>query len=608
MLEPNCLATGKTPGGMCDGTYRLRLVAPADGTVVPTLGYGQKAFLAMPRDDRLKYFADQNRRAELKELGCWPKPVRLIWTYVADDSGKCGDVSAKSGRDVTYDVQVVRLRDAKVVFKTALISSVPTNSVAIDNLEIACQYQWKVVADNRDVAIATFTTQDRAPRLLRIPGVPNFRDLGGRVGLDGRRVRQGLVFRSARLNGNGVAVYYTPEERLTLDPSLKVRKDAADGLIGVWKKREANPELMKFVSATLSPLWTVFISDEETFNADGEAALSGTASLPDEFLGSKAEYLQLPEGESRFFKKTKGKKEVAVLMQEVVASDDGFMRVGAGGDYWWELRVNGEKVFDLMRAGNWRGPYNPGNYCFAVPVKRGVNLVAVAIRAGNATWSWGWTSAADEPPARFAHDHHRALQHDIDSYFYGIVKRWEKGEDFLVPEARSYMTDVLGIRSDIDLRSGNECVGMNGSPLGESVRWFHYSSSAYAEMQEDFGMEAFANVFRVFLDPSNYPVVFHCSGGQDRTGCVAFILNGLLGVDIEELYLDWEVSGFWNANVDFRHDHYFDRLIQGFQRFAGKTINEKIEKYVLSLGFTQTDISTFRSIMLGATKCAIMLP
>ena len=41
-----------------------------------------------------------------------------------------------------------------------------------------------------------------APRLIRVARVPNVRDLGGRVTEDGRRVRQGLLFRSAGLNDN----------------------------------------------------------------------------------------------------------------------------------------------------------------------------------------------------------------------------------------------------------------------------------------------------------------------------------------------------------------------------------------------------------------------
>ena len=118
-------------------------------------------------------------------------------------------------------------------------------------------------------------------------------------------------------------------------------------------------------------------------------------------------------------------------------------------------------------------------------------------------------------------------------------------------------------------------------------------------MQRDGGKAAFKKVFEIFLDEKNYPIDFHCISGQDRTGSVAFILNGLLGVAEDELYMDWEATGFWNKKTEFRHSERFDRLVNGFKdNVPGATIHEKIENYVLSLGFTKDDIEKFRSIML----------
>ena len=139
---------------------------------------------------------------------------------------------------------------------------------------------------------------------------------------------------------------------------------------------------------------------------------------------------------------------------------------------------------------------------------------------------------------------------------------------------------------------------MTGSPLGDSVTWFHYSSHAYGGMQSRHGKEPFTKVFKVFLDEKNYPIAFHCIAGQDRTGSVAYILNGLLGVSEEELYLDWEATGFWNPDVHFCHRARFDHLVSGFEKLPGKNLREKIEGYILSLGFTAADIEKFRSIML----------
>ena len=104
---------------------------------------------------------------------------------------------------------------------------------------------------------------------------------------------------------------------------------------------------------------------------------------------------------------------------------------------------------------------------------------------------------------------------------------------------------------------------------------------------------------KVFLDEKNYPIDFHCIAGQDRTGSVAYVLEALLGADEDHLMRDWETTAFWNRNVTFAHVERYDKLVEGFkQSFPADTVRERVENYVLSLGFTPEDIEKFRSIML----------
>jgi protein-tyrosine phosphatase len=139
---------------------------------------------------------------------------------------------------------------------------------------------------------------------------------------------------------------------------------------------------------------------------------------------------------------------------------------------------------------------------------------------------------------------------------------------------------------------------MTGSPLGPEVKWIKISSSAYGGMAKDTGKSAFTNAFRVFLDEKNYPIDFHCIAGADRTGSLAFILNGLLGVEEEELWRDWEVTAFQKEKLDFGHRTRFSKLVKVFEPFPGTNINEKIVAYVKSVGFTDADIEKFRALML----------
>jgi protein-tyrosine phosphatase len=356
----------------------LKLVSPAEGEVVPLLTRSQKGFYDLPRAARVDAVTNAVERKRIAGFGSDPNPVCLSW--------KANSASAFRPQFV---VEVIRMRDGLPVVQRRTVE----DHLEVSNLEIATEYGWTVRMLEADQIVSTakgrFVTEDRAPRFIHVSGIVNFRDLGGRRGLGGRRVRQNLVFRSAGLNSN--------------------------------------------------------------------------AKLPD--------------------------KDHPDLKPEV-------------------------------------------------------------------------------------------------------------GRNRFTAESRDYFVNTLGIRTDIDLRTDNETWGMKGSPAGEKVRWIHVSANAYGGMQSKGGKEAFAKHFRVFLDRANYPIVFHCIAGADRTGSLAFILNGLLGVDEEELWKDWETHTFIDTNPDFRHRDRMDALSRDFNALPGATLADKIEAYVLSCGFTREDVATFREIML----------
>ena len=356
------------------GAAPLEIVSPKEGAMVPTLTPDMKAYLAQPRAERVKQFADPAERKRIAKFGDRPQKTLLSWTCT---------LPAATG--TVWSVKVRRAKDGAVVFT----EKTHKTSLEIDNLEIACDYKWRVkgmVGGTPLRAEGTFRTEDLAPRLIHLSRIHNMRDLGGRVGLGGRRVRQGRVYRSAGLNDNA-------------------RKSKSKG---------------------------------------------------------------------------------------------------------------------------------------------------------------------------------------------GMVP----GKERLTDASRAYAKGTLGIRTDLDLRSDRECFGMTGSPLGPEVKWIKISSSAYSGMAKDPGKSAFAQVFRVFLDEKNYPIDFHCIAGADRTGSLAFILNGLLGVDEEELWRDWEVTAFQKEKLDFGHRTRFSKLVKVFDAFPGANIHEKIVAYVKSAGFTDADIEKFRAIML----------
>jgi len=176
------------------------------------------------------------------------------------------------------------------------------------------------------------------------------------------------------------------------------------------------------------------------------------------------------------------------------------------------------------------------------------------------------------------------------SYSPGEVRISEAGIETLRHEFK--------VKTDIELRSKQEAACMTSSILGEGVTWVHVPFAAYDFIDNPVrGREPFAQVFKTFTDPARYPILFHCSGGRDRTGTLAFLLNGLLGVDGDDLCKDWEATIFTEGDVKFGTGR-IDRLLKYLHSIGGETVAEQCERYALSCGVTKEQIEKFRGIML----------
>lgn len=187
-------------------------------------------------------------------------------------------------------------------------------------------------------------------------------------------------------------------------------------------------------------------------------------------------------------------------------------------------------------------------------------------------------------------------------------KDWHVAKTRGTPESRRQCLAAFGFKTEIDLRgSATETWGMTGSPLGSSVDWRLVVSSAYGAMDKPEARVSFARDFRTFLNRDNYPIVFHCIGGADRTGTLAYILNGLLGVSEADLDRDYHFTAACMAypwpmvatNGCCRMDGFKKVLAQ----YPGTTINERIRGYVLACGIRESEIAMFKSIMFGEDVC-----
>ena len=178
--------------------------------------------------------------------------------------------------------------------------------------------------------------------------------------------------------------------------------------------------------------------------------------------------------------------------------------------------------------------------------------------------------------------------------------------DGIKAKGKTVFCDVLGIKTDLDLRAPGEGTAGNGkgSPAGESVQYINISAPMYSSILHEDNYEAFAQEIRLFADPANYPIYFHCAIGRDRTGTLGFIINALLGASKEDLLRDYSFSVFsYIASGDgtfwYELQGSILNLYDGINsNYKGKTFQKKVENYLLDIGITAEEIASIKSIML----------
>ena len=105
------------------------------------------------------------------------------------------------------------------------------------------------------------------------------------------------------------------------------------------------------------------------------------------------------------------------------------------------------------------------------------------------------------------------------------------------------------------------------------------------------------------VDPDNYPILFHCSVGRDRTGTLAIVIYALLGVSEEEIIKDYELSFLSASGTQDGGDantmvNSCKMVIGYLYGFGGATLQESAESFLLYLGIGRQQVEDFQQMML----------
>ena len=185
----------------------------------------------------------------------------------------------------------------------------------------------------------------------------------------------------------------------------------------------------------------------------------------------------------------------------------------------------------------------------------------------------------------------------------------EDGTTKIDEETIRVVTKDLCVKTEIDLRRGNENGGITASPLGNGVKYVHLpmyygGENVLTHVGEHSGV-SYDNpaqiklFFETLADENNYPIDFHCAIGKDRTGCMAYLVEALCGMNEEDLYRDYLFSNFAKISGICEVSDIDDRYGATIKNYEGATLQEKTYNYLnQEIGVSAQNLDNIKNILI----------
>lgn len=175
---------------------------------------------------------------------------------------------------------------------------------------------------------------------------------------------------------------------------------------------------------------------------------------------------------------------------------------------------------------------------------------------------------------------------------------------------RDVLVGELGVQHDLDLRgregSSDDEPEMAESPLGSDVWYTRTQQYAWYALTP---VATWQTYLRCVIDAVTHrePVYFHCTAGADRTGTLACVLEGLLGMSQSDIDKDYELTTFYSgsgsdATARRRNESDWKGLINAINAVSGDTFRDKCVHFAVGMcSMTMADINAYRAAMTNGT-------
>ena len=188
---------------------------------------------------------------------------------------------------------------------------------------------------------------------------------------------------------------------------------------------------------------------------------------------------------------------------------------------------------------------------------------------------------------------------------YRKIYRGARTESYIDSKGKAEFR-AAGIKAELDLRES----APKNCPIGSDIAWCTpFITDSYVKMLTNYksgvkmSVEFIAECLR-----QNKPVFFHCAIGRDRTGTLAILILGLLGVSEGDISKDYELTYFapdgWSTNDggEFKYtrskESSFVATVKHIWAYGKPTFKECVEAYLLDIGVSQKDMDDICAAML----------
>ena len=185
----------------------------------------------------------------------------------------------------------------------------------------------------------------------------------------------------------------------------------------------------------------------------------------------------------------------------------------------------------------------------------------------------------------------------------------DDGASLLTEATQKQMKEQFGFKTEVDLRRMDEYGNITASPLGSDVNYIHLplyygGQNILVYHGEHSGVDydnpaRIKDFFDLLANPNSYPLDFHCAIGKDRTGCMAYLIKALCGVEEEHLYRDYLFSNFAKISGMCNVSDIDDRYGQTLKDYTGDSLQEKTYNYLHEvIGVSEDNLNSIRNILI----------